>query len=244
MIRTQDISRPAKVVEVNPFSSGGYTGQMIKYDLDGRVYEMARIDGADFAEERRRQARMPYNNTAEDFRWDLYHQPLEKQKKIVNSFVMAYADWSLQGRGLYICSETPGSGKTFLACCVANEIINRYSVVVKFVTSTDYIAMLRDRDEEAKAMREASLLIFDDIGAQGEGQEWIRDAIFRLIDWRYRTVLPTIYTSNLPIRGATKSDRTMSRIYETAIEVKLPEQSVREMLADRHWGEFLRGISA
>lgn len=47
-----------------------------------------------------------------------------------------------QGRGLYIYSNTKGSGKTLLACCLANEVLKKQDVSVKFTTVIIDLAQL------------------------------------------------------------------------------------------------------
>ena len=44
-----------------------------------------------------------------------------------------------EGRGLYFYSDTKGSGKTMIACAVANEILKTHDISVKFTSVTDYI---------------------------------------------------------------------------------------------------------
>lgn len=52
---------------------------------------------------------------ARDFDWTVYFEDTAPQKKVANAFVTQFDDFRRQGRGLYIFSETKGSGKTLLA---------------------------------------------------------------------------------------------------------------------------------
>ena len=165
---------------------------------------------------------------------------------ITNAFISRYEEFRRSGRGLYIYSATKGSGKTLLACCLANEVMERYNAVVKFVQVLDYIDLIKRKDEDADmerhSLKRCGLLILDDVGVQTEKQEWINNAIFSLIDERYRNLLPTLYTSNVPIEKASGDDRIQSRIYGTSIPMLLPEISVRDQLADKYRDEFLRTV--
>lgn len=55
-------------------------------------------------------------------------------------------------------------------------------------------------------------------------------------------MLPTLYTSNVPVEKASGDDRIQSRIYGTSIPMLLPEVSVRDHLADKYRDEFLRTV--
>lgn len=240
-----NIELPATILAVEPFSTDAGQGRLVTYDIDGMgVYEVFHLDSSDHADYRMERSRMPYRDDAKCFHWNLYGQQIETQKRIANAFIINWPQFYSDGQGLYICSEVNGSGKTYLACCLATEVVKKYSIPLKFVTANDYIAMIRDKDTDAEAIKDCSLLIFDDIGAQSEKQEWISESIFRLVDYRYRNKRPTIYTSNLPIKQASRNDRTFSRIYERSFEIKLPEVSIREQKADARKEQFLQRLLA
>ena len=117
---------------------------------------------------------------------------------------------------------------------------------MKFVQVLDYIDLIKRKDEDADmerhSLKRCGLLILDDVGVQTEKQEWINNALFSLVDERYRNMLPTLYTSNVPIEKASGDDRIQSRIYGTSIPMLLPEVSVRDHLADKYRDEFLRTV--
>ncbi len=53
----------------------------------------------------------------------------------------------MSGNGLYIFSKTKGTGKTMLACVLANELIKKSDACglnVKYVTAQGYIEMIRE----------------------------------------------------------------------------------------------------
>ena len=106
------------------------------------------------------------------------------------------------------------------------------------------IELVRDRSEEKvekiNSLLEASLLIVDDIGEQAEDKDWISSAIFRLVNRRYENLLPTIYTSNVPIEQLKCDPRAVSRIYEVSIKLVMPENSIRRKKADEQNATFLR----
>lgn len=214
-------------MEVIPVETNGSKGWLVTVDMDGYIplpYFFSESD--DWSDERKERADLPYPGNMSVFNWGLYNSDLTQEKKVVMTFIRDYLKFTSDGSGLYICSETMGSGKTMLACCIANELMERYNTVVKFVNIVDY---LTKRGEETTPYLECQLLILDDYGAQSTKQEWVNEIVFRLVDYRHRKKKPTIYTSNLPLR---MTDRSTARIYEDAFEIRLPEISIRQRKAD------------
>lgn len=183
------------------------------------------------------------SKTAKDFKFDLYDADMTKVKQIVNAAILSYQDFVKQGRGLYIFSNTKGSGKTMLSCVIANEILKRNQTTCKFVTVTDYVEMYRAKDPMLDRIRNATLLIVDDLGVQDESKDWINEIVYSLVDLRYRNMCCTIYTSNRDFteKDIAAEDRTASRIYGSCVPVQLPGVSIRANMADAYRHEFVRG---
>lgn len=199
--------------------------------------------------ERQLQSCMPKEyvyKTGKDFDWNCYQEDVEIQKRIANAFVYNFKDFQREGRGLFIYSNTKGSGKTMLACCIANEILKNQDLSVKFVNVPDYIELVKDKSEfgreQVRNIMNASLLIVDDIGAQVENKEWITTALFRLIDSRYAGVRPTIFTSNVRMEELKTDSRISDRIYAMSVQVMMPEVNIRRRIADKHTTIFLEKI--
>lgn len=237
-IPTRSGEKRAKVMEVIPVETNGRKGWLVTVDMDGYIPQPFFFEESeDWSEERKARAEMPYPGNMTMFKWDYYEQDLSQEQKVVMTFVRDYLKFTSDGSGLYICSETMGSGKTMLACCIANEIIERYNTVVKFVNIVDYIAK---RGEETTPYLDCSLLILDDYGAQSTKQEWVNEIVFRLVDYRHRKHKPTIFTSNLPLR---MTDRATARIYEDAFEIRLPEISIRQRRADERKRKMIAALN-
>lgn len=200
--------------------------------------------------ERRSRSGMPLEYvycTGKSIDWGKYgSQDITTQKNIVNAFVINFKAFQREGRGLYFYSDTKGSGKTMIACAVANEILKTHDLSVKFISVTDYIELVKAKDDASrgniKAILEAGLLILDDVGAQVENKEWITTALLRLVDRRYTNHCPTIYTSNVRMEDLKTDERIAERIYAVSVPVIMPEVNVRRKMADKHTKEFLAGI--
>lgn len=183
------------------------------------------------------------NCTAKDFDWNCYGEDTTPQKKIANDFIVNFGKCLLTGRGLYIYSETKGSGKTKLACIITNELLKRIDISVRFISVTEYIELIKRKDDDSRseidAILHAGLLIVDDVGVQTENKDWISTAMYRLIDVRYTEHLPTIYTSNVEITNLKTDSRILERIYEVSTRLPMLEVNVRRKIADRHTEKFL-----
>lgn len=182
------------------------------------------------------------------FRWDVYGMDLSKMQKVIMSVFNQWQQWHQCGKGIYLWSKTPGSGKTFLACCMAKSIMLKYDLQMRFITAPDYIAAVgdsykRERGERdpTQVYRECALLVLDDIGAQ-TGKEWQQQEMFRLINQRVSNGLVTIFTSNLHVEQLNVDDRTKDRIIKASVVIQMPEESIRRRKAEHESNEFLKSV--
>lgn len=125
-------------------------------------------------------------------------------------------------RGLYIFGQV-GSGKTHLACSIANELI-KGGIEVLFMVVPDYLDEIKHSWEQGsdykereilERAREVAVLIMDDLGAHSYS-EWTKSKIYSVINHRINKSLPTVITSNLEYLeiGSYLDYRISSRITE------------------------------
>lgn len=183
------------------------------------------------------------------FDFSIYEKDVSGVRKLAYAMFNNFDKWQNEGKGLYVWSKTPGSGKTFLSCCLAKSIMMKHDLQMRFITAPDYISTVgdsykRERGEhDASAIyRECALLVFDDIGTQID-KDWQRQEIFRLVNQRMASGLVTIYTSNMPVENLNIDDRTKDRIIKSSIVFKLPEESIRRKKAENEQNDFLNKIS-
>lgn len=133
-------------------------------------------DGYGLTEERRRNLRMAYETAR------------------------AFAD---RPNGWLILLGGYGCGKTHLAAAIANHVISQGELVL-FVVTPDLLDHLRATyspssevayDQRFEEIRNASLLILDDLGAQSS-TSWAQEKLFQIFNHRYNAQLPTVVTSN------------------------------------------------
>ena len=93
-------------------------------------------------------------------------------------------------------------------------------------TFADFIASLRpsakDPESNLERYRNADVLLLDDLGA-AKSSEWVEETAYRLLNHRYEAMLPTIFTTNLPLADLREGlgDRLASRLVETCERVVL-----------------------
>lgn len=131
-----------------------------------------------------------------------------------------------------------GTGKSYLADCIANALLEK-EVTVKmtnFNTILNDLFAAEDKTEYIRSLNGYELLIIDDLGVE-RSSEYALENIFSVIDWRYRSGKPLIITTNLPLaqlKQETKIEkkRIYDRILERCIPVKIDGVSRREAMAN------------
>ena len=185
------------------------------------------------------------------FDFKAYSVDISKYKEIVFNFFDNYKEWKNKGKGLYLWSKEPGSGKTFLACCLARSTMMKHNIPrMRFVTVIDYIDKVGESYDikknggfldPSKVFRECDLLILDDIGAQ-VSKEWQQQEIFKLVNQRIQDGNITIFTSNMPVEKLNVDERAKSRIMSSTIQLHMPEESIRQKKSDEGNNDFLNKI--
>lgn len=142
------------------------------------------------------------------------------------------------GRGLYLTSRMKGSGKTMLACIIANELIDR-GIRTRFIGMAQMLADIKRSYDPESGESEAQIigtatnapvLILDDVGVE-RPTPWVHETLYRLLDARLYEKRPTIFTSNVPVDELKYDERITDRIRRMAYTVELPEVGVRSKLA-------------
>jgi len=184
---------------------------------------------------------------AKDFDWSLYDCNIEPQKRIANAFLYNFERFEQEGKGLYIYSQTKGSGKSLLASCLINELIDSRPVNAKFITTLDFIELTKkgftsiESNEEVESIFKSRIVVLDDLGVQMK-KEWTDTVLYRLINFRMSKKLVTIFTSNISIDKLKIDERITDRIFKITIPLILPEVSIRNMKAKEENAEFLKSI--
>ena len=162
----------------------------------------------------------------------------DKSFKNFNSHVPGIADsfnlcqqYANDPDGWLLLIGRNGCGKTHLAAAIANQHLAKGSLVL-FATVPDLLDHLRATfaptsttvyDQLFSSMREAELLVLDDLGSE-QNSPWASEKLFQLLNYRYNSRFPTVITTN-NLRLQSVDDRIRSRLMDKSL--------VTEILMDR-----------
>jgi DNA replication protein DnaC len=127
----------------------------------------------------------------------------ELKKKVCLDYVNNFEENFKLGKSMILCGTT-GTGKTHIACSIANQVIqNRRSAI--FINVFKVIDDIKETwsKQSDKTEREVindfiktDLLILDEIGVQF-GSDSEKMILFKILNERYSNMKPTILISNL-----------------------------------------------
>lgn len=174
------------------------------------------------------------------YTFDNYKGEKDKIYIIAKNYVKEYEQMKKENIGLLFCG-TVGSGKTYLACCIANALIEEYMIRVKIRNFAQIINDLQksgfdlDKNEYIESLTNVSVLILDDLGIERD-TSYAKEQVYNIVNSRYLKKKPTIFTTNLPYEKIQNSDdgveyeRIYSRIIEMCIPVKVMGEDFRKRL--------------
>lgn len=140
--------------------------------------------------------------------------------------VEAARRFASQPEGWLVLSGPSGCGKTHLAVAIAGSCINAGQAVI-FMVTPDLLDHLRSAyqpgsdvgyDDLFELVRSAPVLVLDDLGVQSS-TPWAEEKLFQLINHRYNSQLPTVFTTNLdpeefePRIESRLTDGTLSQVH-------------------------------
>ncbi len=127
-----------------------------------------------------------------------------------------------------------GCGKTHLAAAIANQHLAMGSLVL-FATVPDLLDHLRATfaptsttvyDQLFSSMREAELLVLDDLGSE-QNSSWASEKLFQLLNYRYNSRFPTVITTN-NLRLQSVDERIRSRLTDKSLVTEVTMDRVQD----------------
>lgn len=176
-------------------------------------------------------------------RLDGYQVDGDNQKiyNLAGNYVKRFDEMYEKRQGLLFWG-TVGTGKSYTAACIANELLNQMIPVVM----TSFVKILQNiqgnPDEEERIMaglNAAKLLIIDDLGAE-RSTDYALEKVYYIIDSRYLSGKPLILTTNMTLKDMQESEdiryrRIYDRIFEMCFPVRFAGRSWREKAASKRF---------
>ncbi|MBO5030852.1 MAG: ATP-binding protein [Lachnospiraceae bacterium] len=169
--------------------------------------------------------------------YDYYEgEDLKKFTKAVQICQNFIKSFYLDYRNLFFYG-TVGTGKSFLSCCVAKELMDQGSLVIYFSASQLFDTLSKstfDRDSRealsgiSDDIYDCDLLIIDDLGTELTNS-FVSSQLFSCLNNRHLRKKSTIITTNLSLSELRDrySDRIFSRITSNYEVCKLTGKDIR-----------------
>lgn len=167
-----------------------------------------------------------------------------KVSTIAKKYVENFQQLKKDGKGLIFYGGV-GTGKTFVAACIANALINKG--IPAMVTNFNYISNKLQESFEGKQaylnrLNLLDLLVIDDFGAERK-TEYMQEVIFNVIDARYRAGLPMVITTNLTLDqiknpATIEERRVMDRVLEKCFPIEVKGGSHRRKNVREQYGDM------
>lgn len=175
-----------------------------------------------------------------------FRQTKDNQKvfNVAKQYVGQFKKMYENRQGIIFWGEV-GTGKSYTAACIANELLDQKIPVVM----TSFVKILQniqgDQEEEKVIMErlnDARLLIIDDLGTE-RNTDYALEKVYNTIDSRYRVGKPLILTTNMTIREMQENTdirykRIYDRIFEMCYPVRVAGKSWREQAAANRFDEM------
>lgn len=146
-----------------------------------------------------------------------------------SEFCKAYVanwEWVQENNAGILLWGDVGGGKTFLAACIANALIDKDIPATMTTIPKLVAAMTKDfgaeRGNVLYMVANAPLLVLDDVGTERD-TEFSNEQVYEIINTRYKAKKPLIITTNLTMNALKNAeDVTKRRIYDRLVEMCTP----------------------
>jgi DNA replication protein DnaC len=182
-----------------------------------------------------------------DWTFDRDDNARQQVTGICKSYCENFSRALKDGTGLLFYGNV-GTGKSFLAACIANWLLEEgYSVI--FDNARGYADMaFDDKEEFLETISNSDLLILDDLGME-RPTEYMKETVFQILDKRSQVRKPIIVTTNMTNeqlkspRGVYE-ERIFSRLLESTFPILMKGEDRRRNQGKemtKEWREILLG---
>lgn len=140
-------------------------------------------------------------------------------------YVEHFKEFQKNGQGLLFWGNV-GTGKTFLAACIANALMEQNIPVLmtSFPKLLNALGGLysEERNHYLQSLNQYRLLVIDDLGVERE-TSFVLETVYLVIDERYKSGKPSLITTNLSLQTLkSPMDLEHGRIYGRILEKCVP----------------------
>ncbi len=188
-----------------------------------------------------RLKRTCFNSMREwSYTFENYEGEENQSLMIAKNFVEDYEKMKKENIGLLFYGSV-GSEKTYLACSIANSLIEQYQISVKIRNFAQIINELQkssfdfDKNAYIESLVNTSVLILDDLGIERD-TSYAKEQVYNIVNSRYLKQKPTIFTTNLSYdtiqncKDSVEYQRIYSRIIEMCIPVMVVGEDFRKFI--------------
>ena len=188
-----------------------------------------------------RLKRTCFNSMREwSYTFENYQGEENQSLMIAKNFVEDYEKMKKENIGLLFYGSV-GSGKIYLACSIANSLIEQYQISVKIRNFAQIINELQkssfdfDKNAYIESLVNTSVLILDDLGIERD-TSYAKEQVYNIVNSRYLKQKPTIFTTNLSYdtiqncKDSVEYQRIYSRIIEMCIPVMVVGEDFRKFI--------------
>ena len=171
------------------------TARKVKDEAARKAASVQRLHASSLIPKRFKECRFDNFNSNNDGQ--------ERALGVAKAYANSWEDVHRRGAGL-IFSGKAGTGKTHLACAIANTVLDM-GISAKFTTVTNMMRVIKstyDKDSEdsetqvMERLSEVPLLVLDEAGMD-YGTDFNKTLLFEVLNSRYENVNPTIILTNL-----------------------------------------------
>lgn len=177
--------------------------------------------------------------------WTFENDNLKRPKlsNAAKKYVENFETFKSKGQGLLFYG-TVGTGKSFMAACIANALIDKgYDVLMttfERIEKTSF-GMSSGKQEYFDSLNKYSLLILDDLGTERD-TDYMQEIVHTVVNNRSLANLPLIITSNLTSQElqnpvGIRNQRIYSRILKMCQPIKFEGEDQRKLKAVERFAE-------
>ena len=216
------------------------TGFIVKSDGPAEKCKCFRKRESEVLLEQSGMAELLKNNNFSVMRTDVFDEETKDHFVKAVEYCRGFIDsFDTDYRNILFCG-TVGTGKSFLSCCIASDLLDSYHSVVYMSAKTLFDTLAeaqfsKEKLPEVSAVREriydCDLLIIDDLGTEMTNS-FVGTELFSIITERYNSRKSVIISTNLELAQLRDrySDRVFSRITGSYDVLRLYGPDLRTVL--------------